>query len=360
MGFLAQPHNPIARRELTYQQRGGSILGSSHLRRLFRIVYYPALAFVLLVFLSEMGAALQPGEETSAAQVLQIIVIFALVVALLMHLYLLLQTLMRAASSIAREKQAGTWEHLLLTGTDARRLVIGKWCGTVYGLLGGYGLLIPLRAGVVVWLGAVFDRTQALDIELVSDFVAPSTLAFLSTFPVIAAFTLGSALMVAAIGVLASVLSRRLVEALALGLIMAALVLVGTFAAVGIIHRVMIDNMSSSAEWRDIATPFAENVLLSWVDNGMSLTSELVNYQTEYETATPQTIAAYYASRKTIVWVLAFTTCIALYGLLTLGMLRAAQAVAVRQGALPPPRQGKKIQARLQELRTAPTRFRHT
>jgi hypothetical protein len=359
MGF-AQHQNPIAQRELTYQQRSGSVLGTSHLQRLFRIVYYPALAFVLLVFLSEMGAALQPGEETSAAQVLNAVVIFALVVALLMHLYLLLQTLLRAASSIAREKQAGTWEHLLLTGTDARRLVIGKWWGTLRGLLGGYGLLIPLRAGVVVWLGAVFDRTQALHIEVVSDFIAPSPLAFLSTFPVIAIFTLGSALMVAAISVLASVLSRKLVEALALGLIMTALVFVGTFAIVGTIHRLLIDDVERSTEWRDVANPFAENVLLAWVDNGMSLTSELVNYQTEYESATPQTVAAYYASRKTIVWVLTFITCIALYGLLTWGMLRTAQAVAVRQGALPPSRRRKNTNVRSQELKSAPTRYRHT
>lgn len=356
MGFA----NPIAQRELTYQQRSGSLLGTTRLQRLFRIVYYPALAFVLLVFLSEMGAAQQPGEEISAAQILHSIVIFALVVSLLMHLYLLLQTLIRASASIAREKQAGTWEHLLLTGTDARRLVIGKWWGTLRGLLGGYALLIPLRAGVVVWLGAVFDRTQALSIELVSDFIAPSPFAFLSTFPVIAAFTLGSALMVAAVSVLASVLSRRLVEALTLGLIMTAVVFIVPFAAVGIIHYALIDDTDRSSEWRDIASPFAENLMLTWVDNGMSLTSELVNYQTEYATTTPQTVAAYYASRKAIVWVLTFSTCIALYGLLTWGMLRAAQAVAVRQGALPPIRHGNKTDAGIQEFKTAPTRYRHT
>lgn len=360
MSFLAQPHNPIAEREMTYQRRNGTLFGTSRLRRLFRIVYYPALAFVLMVFLSEMGAALQPGEETSAAQVLQIVVIFALVVALLMHLYLLLQTLLRAAASIAHEKQAGSWEYVLVTGMDAKRLVMGKWWGTLRGLLGGYGLLIPLRAGVVVWLGAVFDRTQALNIELVSDFIAPSPLAFLSTFPVIAAFTLGSALMVASIGVLASVLSRRLVDALVVAIFMTSLVFIGTFATIGIIHQVVIENMSDSADWRDVANPYAENVLLSWIDNGMSLTSELVNYQTEYETATPQTVAAYYASRKAIVWGLAFVTCIALYGLLTWAMLRAAQWVAVRQGALPPPRRRKKILARYLDLKSAPTRLRHT
>ncbi|HLU11391.1 MAG TPA: ABC transporter permease subunit, partial [Oceanobacillus sp.] len=323
--------NPIAQRELTYQQRSGSLLGTTRLQRLFRIVYYPALAFVLLIFLSEMGAAQQPGKDISAAQVLHGVVIFALVVAVLMHLYLLLQTLLRAAGSIAREKEAGTWEHLLLTGTDARRLVIGKWWGTLRGLLGGYALLIPLRAGVVVWLGAVFDRTQALDIELVSNFVAPTPLAFLSTFPVIAAFTLGSALMVAAVSVLASVLSRKLVEALALGLVLTALVFVVPFAAVGAMHRILLYDAERSSDLRDIANPFAENLLLTWVDNGMSLTSELVNYQTEYTTTTPQTVAAYYASRKAIVWVLTFSTCIALYGLLTWGTLRVAQVVAVRQ-----------------------------
>jgi ABC-type transport system involved in multi-copper enzyme maturation permease subunit len=335
MGFLAQLHNPVAQRELAYQQRAANSTAVSRLQHVFRVVYYPALALALLVFLSEFGAALQPGEETSAALVLHVVVIFALVVALLLQLYLLLQTLVRAAASIAREKQAGTWEHLLMTGTDARRLVIGKWWATLRGLLGGYGLLIPLRAGVVVWLGAVFDRTQALHIESVSDFVAPSPLAFLGIFPVIAAFTLGSALLVAAIGVLASVLSRKMAEALALALTMMALVLVGTFAVLGIVSRLATDEAVVSPEWRDVASPFAENVWLSWVDNGMSLTSELVNYQTEYRTASPQFVAEYHASRKSIVWVLTFVTCIGLYGLLTWGTLRAAQTVAVRQGALP-------------------------
>jgi ABC-type transport system involved in multi-copper enzyme maturation permease subunit len=358
MSFLAQQHNPVAQRELNYQQRAANALGTLRLQWVYRVVYYPALALALLVFLSELGAAVQPGEEHSAALVLNVIVIFALVVALLMHLYLLLQTLIRAATSIAREKQAGTWEDLLMTGTDARRLVVGKWWATLRGLLGGYGLLIPLRAGVVVWLGAVFDRTQALHIESVSDFVAPGPLAFLGTFPVIAAFTLGSALMVAAVSVLASILCRRMVEALALALTLTVLVLVGTFAALAVLPRLVIDDSIVAAEWRDVASPFAENVLLTWLDNGMSLTSELVNYQTEYETPSPQFVADQYASRKTVVWLLTFTTCIGLYGLLTWGTLRVAQGIAVRQGALPPAGRRSSSHFQRPELRKEPPCYR--
>jgi hypothetical protein len=336
MDFLTRLHNPVAEREFIYQRRAVGLLRSSRLQWAYRVFYYPALALALLVFLSEFGAALQPNEDRSAALALNVIVIFALVVAILMHLYLLLQTLVRAATSIAREKQAGTWENLLMTGTDARRLVMGKWWGTLQGLIGGFALLIPLRAGVVVWLGAVFDRTQVLSIESVSDFIAPSSFAFFSTFPIIALFTFGGALLVAAVGVLASTLSRTLVEALILAFILMALVFGGMFGLLGFAHHITSRDEMISTEWRDVVAPYSENTLISWVDNGISLTSELVNYRTQYENLSPQRVANYYDSRKTEAWALSLITCVGLYAVLTWTMLRAARAVVLRQGALPP------------------------
>jgi hypothetical protein len=340
MGILARLQNPITQREFAHQQHSARLFGSLRLQALYRIAYYPALTLALTIFLSELGAALQPGDERSAAQVLHVAVIFALVVAVLMHLYLLLQTLVRAAASVAREQQGGTWEDLILTGTDARSLIVGKWWATLRGSLGGFALLIPLRAGVVVWLGAVFDRSQIVNIEAVSSYVAPGVLAFVATFPVIALFTLGGASLIAAAGVLASTLSRSLAQALALAFVVTGLLFGGIFTLLGAVHAVMAHEDMRSPEWNGMNSVFSENMLITWLDNGMTLTSELVSYRAEYETVSRQFVAETFASGKTSAWLLTFSTCSGLYLLLTWFMLRLAQVFAIRQGALPP--QGKR------------------
>lgn len=334
MGYLTRLQNPITQRERAHQQHSASVLGSQRLQAGYRIVYYPALALALVVFLSELGAALHPGDERSAALVMHAAVIFALVVALLMHLYLLLQTLVRAAASVVREKEADTWENLILTGTDARRLIVGKWWATLQGTLGGFGLLIPLRAGVVVWLGAVFDRSQILSIEAVSSYTPPSELAFFATFPVIALFTIGGAMLIAAVGILASTFSRNLIQALIAAFALTAVIFGGTAAVLGLAHTAA----AQSSEGYGLTTAVSENLLISWLDNGITLTSELVSYQTEYESISRQYVAETFASGKATAWLLAFATCAGLYLLLTWLLLRLAQVWAVRQGALPPPR----------------------
>lgn len=339
MNFLARLENPVARRELAYQQHSIERRQQLRLKAAFRLVYYPALALGMLVFWSEFGAALSPEDTPSAAAVLQTVIIFTLVVAVLMQLYLLLQTLLRAAASIAREKEAGTWDDLLMTGTDARRLVIGKWWATLRGLLGGYLLLIPLRASVVVWLGAVFDRSKVITLDSVREMAAPGAAAFLATFPVIATFTFGAAMAVAAVGIFASAASRRLVTALAAALFLLVLVFGGTFGAVAFAYQMTYGNgnlaMPIDTETREIIEPAIERMLISWAENGLTLTSELVNYQPQYTAVTRQYLAERYAMQRSIARLVAFVICNALYLLITWSMLRGAQILVVRQGVLP-------------------------
>lgn len=335
MNLLGHLENPVARRELAYQRRTADLSSMKRLRWLYRVIYYPALALALLIFWSEFEAALQPGETASAAMVLHTVVIFTLVAAVLMHLFLLMQTLVRAATSIAREKQAGTWEDLLMTGTTARRLVIGKWWATLRGLFNGYLLLIPLRTGVVVWLGAVFDRSQMMNIVSVRDVVAPTAWAFLATFGVIALFTFGAAAMVAAVGILASALTRKMVTALAAAFLLAGLVFGGVLITLAGVEAVVTHRADTSMNVQDVINPLSENVLISWLDNGLSLTSTLVNYQTEYVGVSRQYVARYYGEQRNTAWLLALIGSAALYAALTWGLLWLAQRVVMRQGALP-------------------------
>src|SRR5262249_24095058 len=53
-----------------------------------------------------------------------------------MTVVVMLVTLSLAANSISREKNGKTWESLLLTNVDARRIVWGKWGATVQALWG--------------------------------------------------------------------------------------------------------------------------------------------------------------------------------------------------------------------------------
>lgn len=68
-----------------------------------------------------------------------------------------LVTLSLAANSISREKNGKTWESLLLTNVDSRRIVWGKWGATVQALWGDQWMVALLRLGLIGWFVSRFD-----------------------------------------------------------------------------------------------------------------------------------------------------------------------------------------------------------
>ncbi|MCU0512116.1 MAG: hypothetical protein MUE40_06045 [Anaerolineae bacterium] len=65
----------------------------------------------------------------------------------------IVRTITMAVDSVARERRGQTWELLLLTGVSTWRVIMGKWLGTLRGLLRDclwlYGLRLALFAGFI-------------------------------------------------------------------------------------------------------------------------------------------------------------------------------------------------------------------
>jgi hypothetical protein len=68
-----------------------------------------------------------------------------------MYLVVTMITLALASISISREKRGKTWDNLLLTGVDARQIVWGKWWATLAALWGDHAVAALLRLGIVAW-----------------------------------------------------------------------------------------------------------------------------------------------------------------------------------------------------------------
>lgn len=66
----------------------------------------------------------------------------------LAHVMVEMRTMLLAIHSITREQRAGTWDLLILTGIDARRIVWGKWWGVVRHVWKDHALMALPRVGL--------------------------------------------------------------------------------------------------------------------------------------------------------------------------------------------------------------------
>src|SRR5574337_1237247 len=103
------PSTAIIRAELTYQQRS-----SSRRRRWQRWIGRAIMAFgitmSMILFWGEFAGALLWRDSGPIGDRLRVGVVGLLVLALVYHFVLMIQTLSLAANSIARERQNNTWD----------------------------------------------------------------------------------------------------------------------------------------------------------------------------------------------------------------------------------------------------------
>ncbi|MCB9454424.1 MAG: hypothetical protein H6671_00390 [Anaerolineaceae bacterium] len=319
-------HSAIMYAECRFQERNAAQPG--RLRRwLGRGVMNLTLVISLVLFGGEIAGALLYRDPTPISDAFGPLTAFAAAVVMTLHFVLMFQTLSLSANSIAREKLKQTWEVLILTGIDARTVVLGKWWATVRRMGRQYLLLGLLRACIIGWVGAATTRSlyayYASAYGGVNRITPPGLSYFLLLVLVVMVFTLANLGFTAACGVAASAQSRQPVMALIRAFAIRTGFLVGTSLALGLLvaqFQIYFFVAGVNGELFGVL-PL---VVVGLVDNGATSAMTLVSY------GTPGVQAG------AILLMVLMT--LALYGGLTWFMLRQAEKQAVKHQALRRPR----------------------
>ncbi|MBI5668127.1 MAG: hypothetical protein HZC41_08965 [Chloroflexi bacterium] len=315
--------NPIMQAELRFQRRAAR--GRRWWRWLTRGGTLLAVMLALILYGGELAGALLQRDPSPIGEFFGVGVALLLVFTVALHFALMFRALALAANSIARERQGQTWDMLVLTGIDARQIVLGKWWATVRQLWRQYALLAVLRAGVIVWMAGSTSRVftyiyvSGTSYYLgTADFTLPAPLDLLLAGVVVGALTLANLAFTAAVGVAASGEARSGALALARAIFMrAALLIVAAFLLL------WLAGMLALASFPAAELPSRIAGLL--LDNGAGLAGELAIYRSAY----------YGLASAGVVLPTALLGLIA-YALLTWAVLMLAQRRAVRLRALPP------------------------
>ena len=324
MTFFALLQHTITNAEIKHQQRAQG-RGFARLTDAFpgRKLSLVAAVMALAIFWGEFIGALTGGNTGWIVNSIGgLPAMITLVVMGVIHFRVLLATLLFASDAIAREKRGRTWDSLLLTGLDARQIIVGKWWATLRSVWRDYAFLALLRAGVVVGLGAGLSQitlrvNAAVGGPVVS--VRPDAGEVLLVGVVVVAYTFANAGFTAAVGLAASALSRRNSNgtiAFALAILARLAVVLGTVGALAVTAEAMVGAGAGHTQ----IVRLLNLLWLTMLDNGTVLTSQLTDYGNE---------------DKSFV-LLVLLIGLALYALLTGAALWLAVRLAVRQNALRP------------------------
>src|SRR5262249_40556953 len=114
------------------------------------------IAIALIQFVGLLVASLTQRDPSRITQGLDPLPNILMLFAIYYHFYLMFQTIALTGNSITREKEAQTWEMLVLTGIDARQIVRGKWWATIQRQTPRYLLLGVLRIGAIAAIAITF------------------------------------------------------------------------------------------------------------------------------------------------------------------------------------------------------------
>lgn len=320
--------NPVTRAERTYQQRSAKPPRPWR-RWLNRTITWLAITIALILFGGLLIASLTLRDPLPLVEKLNPLPSLLGILTFIYHIYLMFQTISRTANSISREKEAQTWDMLVLTGINARQIVRGKWWATVQHQLPSYILLGVLRigatAGLALGIGTVFYRVSSTYYD--QQLMMPHPVTIILCAVVIMAFTLANLGFSAACGVMASAASRRSAIAIARGF--GNQILLSLVTAIGLMYlfsRTYSYNISSL-----YVTILAGAGSL--IDNGLTITSGIIQVDNFYA----YTVDYVYTPLKPISfdWLFAAAFSMLLYGFLIWFALWQAERRAVAAMATP-------------------------
>jgi len=194
--------NPVFEAEFLHQTRTQVYSRLSVLRiSLIVAALFSLVLFFMVVFQDLIAVLLMMPVLRLRDFLEQIVMNTTVVVSILLfltHVIVIAHALQMASSSVAREKVGRTWESLLLTGIDARRIVRGKWWATVMALWSVHRPLVIWRVIVIALMCSLILQSTLHDSPFfLLIFIAPV---------VLFVFTILAAGIAASCGVLASVL----------------------------------------------------------------------------------------------------------------------------------------------------------
>ena len=252
-------------------------------------LYAVALAVALIAYLGEWAGLLLWRDANPLHVALQPFMLIVSLYVVFAHAGLLLRTLLMAANSISSARATGTWDLWVMTGISARHIVSGVWWAVLRAMLPGWLRLLPLRVGVITYIGAASSYQTAryvayqLGMRNASlQLVPPGPLGLLLLVPLSLALALLSGSVIAAMGLLASALVRRVGAAYAIAagvllLLLGAGLLSGMLAERGLYAVFPPGDVRGTAAYSVLSNVTAA-ATLSWFDNGALLTTQLINY----------------------------------------------------------------------------------
>ncbi len=323
-------NNPVSRAERTYQQRSAR-QPRPWRRWLNRTIKWLMITIALILFGGLLIASILLRDPSPIIEKLNPLPNLLTVLTFMYHISLMFQTISLTANSISREKEAQTWDMLVLTGIDARQIVRGKWWAAVQHQLPQYLLLGVLRIGATAGLAigvssSLYRGYSAYDQRILLPH--PASLIFAAV--VIMAFTLANLAFSAACGVMASAASQRSAIAIARGF--GNQILLSLITSIGIVYllsRIFSYGMSGLSSFYTLIITGAGSI----IDNGLTLTTTAIYVDYFY---------AYYAQNigspripLSLEWLVAALISMLLYGLLIWFTLWRAEKSAIAAMATP-------------------------
>lgn len=337
------PPNAISQAESAYLERQPK--SRAGWRILLRLSQWVMLTISLILFGGEFAGALLQRDAAPIGERLGVLTGVFIAYTVVRHFVLMLQTLSLSANSIAREKQSANWDILLLTGIDARRIIYGKWLAVVQRQLPAYIMLGLLRAGAVVYFSAFTSRSfyQLIYSPNYSNIlipISPLPLQILLAGAVIFLLTLLNLPFTAACGVAASAEARSSVMALVRALILRPITLMSV-----VLVSSFVNALAYAIFGFNLPSVFSRIIIYGFgamADNGVTLATPLASYQFSIMEANGR-MSHYGYTAADYGWAVGIEALLAgaLYLLLTIFILRGAQAGIMRLGVLPPLRKPK-------------------
>jgi hypothetical protein len=330
--------SPIVQSELTYLRQLGKVRSGwlQHLNNALKLLACVVATLPLWLYMDD--------------QIRTYVLIFFMGLTIyLVHLQAVTRTLTLASQAIARETESGNWDSLVMTGLDARQIIMSKWWAVMRCVWKDHLFAAILKFGLVLALGQYFNvvylgacyRHLGGGLCYVSDgyyypyssFPIFATLSMLCPVAILIAFGLLEGALLAAIGIYTSMFSKYRVVGMAWAVairgLLIAIAIVSFFLIASRSQKIFEQNNFYAIRWfmsyqeRQNILGTLQLSLSTFADSGTIMTTDLIRRTWNYD-----------------YWFGRFASAIILLGVfaaLTRFVLKLAQHSAVKNHALRPP-----------------------
>jgi hypothetical protein len=304
--------NPVTRAESEHLARRHTANGTG-CRFIVSAAGFGVLGIAGLIFL-ERGSVLQVIDKVFTYYVVAMLSI----VAVIAHFSALVHISSMAGESVLREKRGATWDSLVLTGMDARQVIVGKWWAVVKSCWQRVAIATTIRMVATLMVSVLILNSSFGLFPQEADPVAAMPLKGAVGVALVIPFMLLNMLFTAAAGVTASVLSGRdtlhgMAGALAARLAMLVSAILLLLIPTAYISLVVVSGPNDDSP----VLVFIAGWLLTMLDNGSIVAASVAN---PYDA-------------HTVPYLLSACASLLTYAGFTVLMLKIGTMAARRQGA---------------------------